>query len=1214
VNCRLLVNRSALEANVGFNRSQEEQRSRELTTLRNDIISRSEANRGIGDRFMSGFTGGAESGLGFLKTELPEMLGQVARFQLLWGLVGAAMHAVEAAFEGVLNAFRSGLDYLTQFEEKAAQLQGVIAGTVKYSNDLAENLRLTSQAGEAVARALEDIAIKTGASTQQLNSTFKALMESGVANFTKDMGEVVKLTEMFTVALQASGKDTQTTRTLLSEIQQLLDGSIGKHSKILEVLHLSQAEWEKIRESSLKNGDLVSELAPRLQPYLKVAEEAVMRHGKLADSLKLMSERAFALLAEPLWKSWTGYLEQARNWFLEHRNQIQAVLSTFGHLIGAVVEFLGSLVKIVFTSASTAQIWKAIGITIMAIVEAVNVILNTLTLVVNVLAQTIATLGNPASWANAKKSFGELWQYAKDQAAQYTEKAEQSVKRVGDAIFNTSNSDANKNEGDSIILNKLFESLNATPDNRKGDNSALVKAEALYAEQIRQIRDDAASHRKSIDEEEAKRNISVQEATRQRIQVYDNELQKVKELVLQYDNLLSKINAKQGAKDKFATRMDSDLQHSVEGDFSGTSAENAKAAKADEAVTQAHYRFLELAATEHAKAELAIFKQEASEGLHTRVETFDKEVDLQRQAHTERIAAYTQELLAAGANEIAITSALQKIALENQKYTDQSKENAERRDAIRRDEARSHEDSQARIRRITFESEQEDVRQARTHRQTVGQILDDNARLARSYLALVATDLRVAQAELAAAIAAGVHGQELDKLIEKVEKLKEAKKEAADQSENADNEDKAGTQASKTVFGGDVKNLNDAFKDFDSSVKSLHSAFNIFMNAVSAIKQGTQQGGTLGGIGAGLGVAGGLLSNLPGPAGVVGDVMSFAGGIFGAIGGLFTAAAKRIGEEIKKSFQATMQSYQNGASTLNDTIQKIEQERNDAIVRLSSKKGGKDQLAQLLPEFDNELAQLRNEQQSILDNFDKSLTVLKLHSDVLGSTLKSWQDINKQVKDYINAGGDAAKAAQFLSLNLQKLKEDAATNLREGEQQAIQDATQLNDLLQQRIQLVNDFQKKEFDLLNHDALEKRQSNAIGIGTQLNEARKQFQDQISALDSQISLTTQKVALEKQVYQIASDTAALQQRSNQLQIQALIEQINKLKDYAAVYNNIYQKPDGSFGLGQDFGVSIGAITINAPPNTDGKKLAKDFANGLDDEFARRGRQGVGRQNLL
>jgi len=199
----------------------------------------------------------------------------------------------------------------------------------------------------------------------------------------------------------------------------------------------------------------------------------------------------------------------------------------------------------------------------------------------------------------------------------------------------------------------------------------------------------------------------------------------------------------------------------------------------------------------------------------------------------------------------------------------------------------------------------------------------------------------------------------------------------------------------------------------------------------------------------------GLFAN----AGVVGSLMSAAAGLVSVISSLFTAAARRIAEDIKKAFDKTMQAYQNGESTLQATLQAVQAERNQAIAQLSNQKGGQTQLDKLLPTLDAEIATLLKQQKQIVDNFELSLQKLKLHSDVLSQTLDQWRAINASVKEYIDAGGNAATAAEFLSASLAKLKEDAASNLASGEKDAIagtgiQPAPRTETAVDRRIQQV----------------------------------------------------------------------------------------------------------------------------------------------------------------
>jgi hypothetical protein len=357
----------------------------------------------------------------------------------------------------------------------------------------------------------------------------------------------------------------------------------------------------------------------------------------------------------------------------------------------------------------------------------------------------------------------------------------------------------------------------------------------------------------------------------------------------------------------------------------------------------------------------------------------------------------------------------------------------------------------------------------------------------------------------------------------------------------------------------------------------------------------------------------GLFSAAP----VVGSLLSAAGGLVSAISSLFTAAAKRIAANIDKEFRATIQSYNNGATTLQATIQAVQQERTDAIAQLSNQKGGQAQLDKLLPQLDQEIVQLEQQQKQIITNFETSLQKLQLHSTILSQTLDTWTQINQQVKDYINAGGDAAKAAEFLSESLKALKDDAANNLQQGDKAAIAQALQLNQLLVQRKQLTDAYNKSKFDTLNADALERRASNAVSVGLTQKQADVAYQTSLTDLNSQIDLASKEVDMYRQIYDISSDTATLKAQSNALELSSLAQQIASLKDYEKVYNSIYKNPDGTYSTGTGAGtgaagagnttMNIGSINvaINGDSGTiDGVTLA----DTLRQELSKTGRYGI------
>lgn len=387
--------------------------------------------------------------------------------------------------------------------------------------------------------------------------------------------------------------------------------------------------------------------------------------------------------------------------------------------------------------------------------------------------------------------------------------------------------------------------------------------------------------------------------------------------------------------------------------------------------------------------------------------------------------------------------------------------------------------------------------------------------------------------------------------------------------------------------------LSVAFKGFDNTAQSLAKGFNTFKNAASAVVQGYKQGGVAGAIGAGAQQVGSMVG------GPWGAVISAVGSAISMIGDMFTAHARHIAEDISKAFSDTMTKYQQGESTLSATLQAVQQERMQAIQQLSGVKGGQDQLNKLLPQFDSEIAQLQKQIQDIETKFVESTHALELNNSALSDFYNTWVNINKQITDYINAGGDAATAQKFLSDSLRQQLQTATDNYNSGFQTAVQDALQLNDILQQRVDLIKQEAQSEFNIINADAIERRESGAVLAGTQLNEQRQQYQKQLDALNTQISLTQQKVDLESTIYSINMSIADLHARDNALQIAALQEQIQKAQAYKEIMQGIVVGQDGNYYMSQGLvGSTIGQITVNVNGlSTDPNALAQGIVAEID-----------------
>lgn len=425
---------------------------------------------------------------------------------------------------------------------------------------------------------------------------------------------------------------------------------------------------------------------------------------------------------------------------------------------------------------------------------------------------------------------------------------------------------------------------------------------------------------------------------------------------------------------------------------------------------------------------------------------------------------------------------------------------------------------------------------------------------------------------------------------------------------NAPTAGNVGRSAFTSITGLPFETFRDGLSTSTSNLKKFATVADVVTgtlatvgNALSVFSQGKESGGLLGGIG-------GLASqfgDLAGP--IFGSIVKAFGGVASLIGSIFVAATKRIVEDVNKKFEDTLQDFNRGNLGLADTIDALNKQRVDAINRLSGKKNGKDELSKLLKQFDDQIFNLQSQQKEIIENFNEEVRLLALNSDYLSNIEKQWQDINKQVKEYLAAGGDASKAAEFLSAQLGRIKEQAIDDLSSAEQSAIQDVIRLNELLEQRNQIVSDFKKKEFDLINADSIERRQTGSIARGKELAELREAAAKNIADLDSQIKLQTVRVDKEREIFNLSTNLAELRRRDEELTLLALDKQLDKLRELQSVVGSITSGPNGFTGSGIFGSTNNTNIVVNVSPNfgDSPSDIGRDIANSLSAELGRRQR---------
>lgn len=362
-------------------------------------------------------------------------------------------------------------------------------------------------------------------------------------------------------------------------------------------------------------------------------------------------------------------------------------------------------------------------------------------------------------------------------------------------------------------------------------------------------------------------------------------------------------------------------------------------------------------------------------------------------------------------------------------------------------------------------------------------------------------------------------------------------------------------------LGVDTAGLRAGFRDARSQTTRFASDLAQVFNT---------QGGVLGIIGGATRTLGGLIPNE-----VAGGLLRGIGGLISVIGSaitsIFRRAAQRIARDIRQNFEQISAAYREGSVTLSQAIQQIEAQRADAIRRLSGQKGGRKELEKLLPQFDGALADLRARQKAVFEQFDSQLELLRVGEafrDVAGQV----RDLVRQYRSYVDAGGDLTRANEFLSRSLEQIRSDASLALAEGEQQAIEDALRLNDLLREREQLLTDAADEERRIRSRGVLERQRSVAQDQAAELEEARRKRDARLAELDQEIGLAQLKVDSEARVFDLASERVALETRLLELRAAEFDREAAQLAALRDVVAGIVPGASGLLGLGPALQTSL------------------------------------------
>jgi len=340
------------------------------------------------------------------------------------------------------------------------------------------------------------------------------------------------------------------------------------------------------------------------------------------------------------------------------------------------------------------------------------------------------------------------------------------------------------------------------------------------------------------------------------------------------------------------------------------------------------------------------------------------------------------------------------------------------------------------------------------------------------------------------------------------------------------------------------------------------------------------------------------------------------GGLLGGIGnlfsGLFTRGAQNAAKRITREFQDIITAFSTGAANLGETIRRLEDERANSIQRLSGKKGGRKELNKLLPQFDEALASLQAQQRAVFEQFDERLGLLRT-GEAFRDVAADVREAVRQFRTYVDAGGDLAKANEFLSLTLDQLRARSTEDLASGEVRAIEDALKLNGLLREREDLLSSAAEDERRILSRGVLERQRTVAQDKSNELEALRRSRDERLANLDQNIRLLQLKVDAESRVFTLTQDRVALEMRLLDLKASEFDREAAQLAALKDIVAGVVPGAGGLFTLTPSLQqiLNLGSVQIfvgeNAAPTqarAAGEQVIEGMLRGLVRERARFG----------
>lgn len=272
------------------------------------------------------------------------LAGSLKSFTAVGAQIAAGAFGFTALSDSISKLVSAGLQFNKAMETNAIGMAGILTSmTTLNGKNMEWNQAL--KASQGIIKGLNEDALKTAATSEELVGTFRALLGPGLGAGMK-IDEIQKLTTIGANAVKSLGLSGP---QLIQELRDLVQGGITPASSTLATaLGLTDADIKAAKASS---EGLFNFLMERLQGFERAAKETPKTIAGMEDQLKEGLSRAMSVAIEPVQQKYKELMQQASgvlfNSDLSINEDLAKKLQTAGEHIANMVDDFKAMANII---------------------------------------------------------------------------------------------------------------------------------------------------------------------------------------------------------------------------------------------------------------------------------------------------------------------------------------------------------------------------------------------------------------------------------------------------------------------------------------------------------------------------------------------------------------------------------------------------------------------------------------------------------------------------------------------------------------------------------------------------------------------------------------------------------------------------------------------------------------------------------------------------